>query len=207
MIQLISFFIFLFSTNSFADYREEYRNRGAGISYKISPIKIVKDNTVSYIQLNLISIDIFSYNLSEHKLLGGFTFHYGAKEKFVEAVGADLYFGKRVVIIPYLFDVILRAGPSLFEFNYDLSNRTIKSNHFGAFGAVSIQFSLFSGMNLYAEVEARGVSPASYKSYNIKEENYSVKFVNFVPDSVKKFNFYDIDIIQQNVRIGISFLF
>ncbi len=199
---LVILAVFLYVIPSYADpsYADK-ETRGLGIYYRSVPTNLVVDYNPISTSINMITVDFFSYDLTPRKFIGGIQFNYGVQDSLVEIVGLDMYAGKKITVIPYLFDVQFKVGPSFTHVNFDLDNRQVWSNHIGAFGAVAAQFSMFTGTSFFAEYEIRGVSPASMRSLNI-DGDYKLEFDNSVPRFVKSLK-TSPPIIRQGIRLGV----
>lgn len=178
-------------------------DRGMGFAYRNTPCYVTLNGVQTRTAINLVTVDLFSYNLTKKNLIGGLNFHYGVEENLVEVIGTDIYYGKRIVVMPYMLTAQLKTGVSLLYVNYDLVGRDIYSNHIGAFVSGGMHVTLFQGLNLFGEWEVRGISPAAIGGSG--DEGYAFKFDNSVPNALKKFK--SGPLVKQGVRIGATFYF
>ena len=142
----------------------------------------------------------------------GFNFNYGAEEGLVEYYSGDFYIGKRIFIVPHLFHLYFKIGPSVARFNYDMVSRYLAyTKKFGGFYNIGAQMVVLKGIKIYAEAEFRAYSVASYEEFNI--ERNKTEFDNSLPGWTKNYrsNRYNKSwlrgLITDGLRIGIKFNF
>tara|TARA_Y100001963_G_scaffold40709_1_gene57043 strand:- start:353 stop:1072 length:720 start_codon:yes stop_codon:yes gene_type:complete len=142
----------------------------------------------------------------------GLNFNYGAEEGLVEYYSTDLYIGKRYFILPHLFHLYFKIGPSLATFNYDMVSRYMGyTRNIGGFYNLGFQVMVSKGIKVYGEAEFRGYSSASYSEFNI--ERNKVQFNNILPGWTKnyKHNTYDKGwlrgLVTDGIRFGLKFTF
>ena len=194
------------SPPAFSESDKNRENRGLGFYYRSIPTNLVFDYNLIKTSINMVTVDFFSYDLTPRKFIGGIQFNYGVQDSLVEIVGLDLYTGRKFTVIPYLFDVKFKVGPSFLHINYDLDNRNIWSSNIGFFESTMLSFSLFKGTNFIIEHEIRAISPAAIRSYNV-DRDYKLKFNNSVPGLIKSADYSTSSIITQGLRLGVQFMF
>jgi len=141
----------------------------------------------------------------------GANFNYAAEKDLVEYYSGDVYIGKRLFILPHLFHMYFKIGPSFARYNYDFVDRSLfTETKIGGFYNIGIQFLVLKGIKVFAEAEFRGYGPAPMSdSFNI--EKSSVEFINTLPPFSKNYKDTKLskkwarDLITQGIRFGIKF--
>jgi len=142
----------------------------------------------------------------------GINFNYGAEEGLVEYYSADFYIGKRIFIIPHLFHLYFKIGPSVARFNYDMVSRYLAyTKNIGGFYNIGAQIVVMKGVKIYGEAEFRAYSAASYDEFNL--ERNKTEFDNSLPGWTRNYrnNRYNKSwlrgLITDGVRFGLKFNF
>ena len=141
----------------------------------------------------------------------GVNFNYAAEKDLVEYYSGDIYIGKRFFILPHLFHIYFKVGPSFARYNYDFVDRSLfTETKIGGFYNIGLQFLVVKGVKVFAETEFRGYGPAPMSdSFNLEKSN--VEFVNALPPFSKNYKDTNIskkwarDLITQGIRFGLKF--
>ena len=141
----------------------------------------------------------------------GVNFNYAAEKDLVEYYSGDIYIGKRFFILPHLFHIYFKVGPSFARYNYDFVDRSLfTETKIGGFYNIGLQFLVVKGIKVFAETEFRGYGPAPMSdSFNLEKSN--VEFVNALPPFSKNYKDTNIDkkwlrdLITQGIRFGLKF--
>ena len=141
----------------------------------------------------------------------GVNFNYAAEKDLVEYYSGDIYIGKRFFILPHLFHIYFKVGPSFARYNYDFVDRSLfTETKIGGFYNIGLQFLVAKGIKVFAETEFRGYGPAPMSdSFNLEKSN--VEFVNALPPFSKNYKDTNIskkwarDLITQGIRFGLKF--
>ena len=141
----------------------------------------------------------------------GVNFNYAAEKDLVEYYSGDIYIGKRFFILPHLFHIYFKVGPSFARYNYDFIDRSLfTETKIGGFYNIGLQFLVVKGIKVFAETEFRGYGPAPMSdSFNLEKSN--VEFVNALPPFSKNYKDTNIskkwarDLITQGIRFGLKF--
>ena len=141
----------------------------------------------------------------------GVNFNYAAEKDLVEYYSGDIYIGKRFFILPHIFHVYFKVGPSFARYNYDFVDRSLfTETKIGGFYNIGLQFLVVKGIKVFAETEFRGYGPAPMSdSFNLEKSN--VEFVNALPPFSKNYKDTNIskkwarDLITQGIRFGLKF--
>ena len=143
--------------------------------------------------------------------IAGVNFNYAAEKDLVEYYSGDIYIGKRFFILPHLFHIYFKVGPSFARYNYDFVDRSLfTETKIGGFYNIGLQFLVVKGIKVFAETEFRGYGPAPMSdSFNLEKSN--VEFVNALPPFSKNYKDTNIskkwarDLITQGIRFGLKF--
>ena len=147
------------------------------------------------------------YTLSLNVLFGSIT-------KTVDIYGVDLLIGKRVFIIPHLFHVYGKIGPSIMAESWHLRNDRWVNSNLGAVVSGGMQVQVLKGIKFFTEVEFRGYGPAL--AY---ETDASVTLLNKLPFMDREiqdhYNDYQTNngmesyrnMMKESLRFGIKFTF
>ena len=143
----------------------------------------------------------------------GINFNYAAEDELVEYYSWDAYIGKRIFLLPHIAHFYFKIGPTWARYNYDFVDRDLfTETRIGAFYSLGLQVVVVKGINILAETEFRGYSPAPMNdSFNL--EDSQMDFVNTLPPFSKnykdtKFNKqWFRDLVTQGVRFGMKFSF
>ena len=161
-----------------------------------------------------------------------FNFHFGSLERKVDIYGVDIAIGKRLFVIPHLFHIFARIGPSLMAEHWhnegperimrsdgggmvtrNTRHRLINST-LGLTANVGFQFQILKGVKLFTEAEFR-----SYGPLLASNTDASVIMVNKIPfiekeidDYVDEFDRHNgletaKDLVNESLRFGIRFTF
>ena len=141
----------------------------------------------------------------------GVNFNYAAEKDLVEYYSGDIYIGKRFFILPHLFHIYFKVGPSFARYNYDFVDRSLfTETKIGGFYNIGLQFLVVKGIKVFAETEFRCYGPAPMSvSFNLEKSN--VEFVNALPPFSKNYKDTNIskkwarDLITQGIRFGLKF--
>ena len=130
--------------------------------------------------------------------IAGVNFNYAAEKDLVEYYSGDIYIGKRFFILPHLFHIYFKVGPSFARYNYDFVDRSLfTETKIGGFYNIGLQFLVVKGIKVFAETEFRGYGPAPMSdSFNLEKSN--VEFVNALPPFSK--NYKDTNISYKKLK-------
>ena len=143
--------------------------------------------------------------------IAGINFNYAAEKDLVEYYSGDIYIGKRLFILPHLFHMYFKVGPTFARYNYDFVDRSLfTETKIGGFYNIGLQFLVLKGIKVFAEAEFRGYGPAPMSdSFNLEKSN--VEFINTLPPFSKNYKDTKLskkwarDLITQGIRFGLKF--
>ncbi len=139
---------------------------------------------------------------------------FGSITKTVDIYGVDLLIGKRVFIIPHLFHVYGKVGPSIMAESWQLRNDRWVNSNLGAVVSGGMQIQVLKGIKFFTEVEFRGYGPAL--AY---ETDASITLLNKLPFMEREvkdhYNDYQRndgmtsyrELMKESLRFGVKFTF
>ena len=107
---------------------------------------------------------------------------YGLINVLMDEKGRDWnkYIGKRYFILPHLFHLYFKIGPSLATFNYDMVSMYLGyTRNIGGFYNLGFQVMVSKGIKVFGEAEFRGYSSASYSEFNLERNKAQFDNQNF----------------------------
>ena len=147
--------------------------------------------------------------------IGGVNISYAIESMLVSHSSIDLYIGKRLFILPHLFHVYFKVGPSISSVSWE-DQPKMSSISYGGFYNIGFQFLVLKGIKIFTEMEFRNyVSAEGVSGGDIPD----VTFINVLPPTGK--NYYRKggpngnvgsrewarDLITQGLRMGVKFSF
>tara|TARA_R100000750_G_C2326668_1_gene88464 strand:- start:131 stop:841 length:711 start_codon:yes stop_codon:yes gene_type:complete len=133
----------------------------------------------------------------------------------IDLYGIDLLMGKRLFVIPHLFHVYGKMGPSIIKEKWNTPWGYAETNvNLGAVVSGGMQIQVLKGVKFFTEAEFRGYGPVLST-----ETSASVTLVNKLPFTEKEISDYykEYDphqgeatvkgLIQESLRFGIRFTF
>ena len=143
----------------------------------------------------------------------GINFNYAAEKDLVEFYSWDAYIGKRIFLLPHLFHIYFKIGPSYARYNYDFVDRFLSTEtKIGGFYNIGFQVIALKGIKIFTEIEFRSYGAAPMNdSFNL--ENNNVEFVNTLPPFSSNYNDAKFskewlkDLVSQGIRFGLKFNF
>ena len=139
---------------------------------------------------------------------------FGSITKTVDIYGVDLLIGKRIFIIPHLFHVYGKVGPSIMAESWQLRNDRWVNSNLGAVVSGGMQIQVLKGIKFFTEVEFRGYGPAL--AY---ETDASITLLNKLPFMEREVRDHYSDyqrndgmtsyreLMKESLRFGIKFTF
>ncbi len=139
---------------------------------------------------------------------------FGSITKTVDIYGVDLLIGKRIFIIPHLFHVYGKVGPSIMAESWQLRNDRWVNSNLGAVVSGGMQVQVLKGIKFFTEVEFRGYGPAL--AY---ETDASITLLNKLPFMEREVRDHYSDyqrndgmtsyreLMKESLRFGIKFTF
>ena len=140
---------------------------------------------------------------------------FGSLERKVDIYGVDLLIGKRLFIIPHLFHIYGKMGPSIMGENWNTPWGYADVNvGLGAVISGGMQIQLLKGIKFFTEAEFRGYGPVLRN-----ETSASITLVNKMPFTEKEvqdyYREYDPNqgkasakgLVRESLRFGVRFTF
>lgn len=155
------------------------------------------------------------YTLSLNIVFGNIT-------KTVDIYGVDLLIGKRIFVIPHLFHVYGKIGPSIMAESWQIRRGSIDAlrydrwvnSNLGVVVSGGMQIQVLKGIKFFTEVEFRGYGPAL--AY---ETDASITLLNKLPFMEREVKDYYNDyernagmesyrkLMKESLRFGVKFTF
>ena len=142
-------------------------------------------------------------------------FVFGSLERKVDIYGVDLLIGKRLFIIPHLFHIYGKMGPSIMGENWNTPWGYADVNvGLGAVVSGGMQIQVLKGIKFFTEAEFRGYGPVLRN-----ETSASITLVNKMPFTEKEVQDYYREyepnqgkasakgLVRESLRFGIRFTF
>ena len=142
-------------------------------------------------------------------------FVFGSLERKVDIYGVDLLIGKRLFVIPHLFHIYGKMGPSIMGENWNTPWGYADVNvGLGAVVSGGMQIQLLKGIKFFTEAEFRGYGPVLRN-----ETSASITLVNKMPLTVKEVQDYYREyepnqgkatakgLVRESLRFGVRFTF
>lgn len=141
----------------------------------------------------------------------GLNLNIGSVSGLVDMYSSDLYLGKRVTLLPHLFHVYFKTGPSLMltRWDVDFLDYRFSNVQVGVMGNIGVQVQILKGVKLFTESEWRVYGP-----HFSQETTSQLHMTNKIPfwDKDVVFDSNDIEgstrnAVRESLRFGIRFSF